>query len=185
MVRLAGGTASRWYGYPLVRLHGGTADPAVRLPDGTATRWYAHQMRTATRWYEAYPVVRLPGGTATGWSWTNRWNGYPVVRLPGGTATRWYGYPVVRLPGGTATRWYGYPVVRLPNKHLGHILQRHSEMSGMEWAIRETLASPDAILNSVRNPGSVVEYYKWFLGTDRGDKYVKVVVSWVKETPSY
>ncbi len=67
-------------------------------------------------------------------------------------------------------------LIRLTEPQLRHIHERHSEMSGMEWAIGETLGAPDAELPSARDPDSVVEYYKWFSDTIKGDKYVKVVV---------
>ena len=49
-------------------------------------------------------------------------------------------------------------------------------MYGMEWAIGETLEDPAAILPSVKDPESVLEYFRWFPNTSRGEKYVRVVV---------
>jgi hypothetical protein len=72
-------------------------------------------------------------------------------------------------------------LVRFPHERLNHILERHSEMAGMEWAIRETLALPDASLPSVRNPTNVVEYYRWFTDTNGSGKYVRVVVRYSQQ----
>ena len=49
-------------------------------------------------------------------------------------------------------------------------------MDGMEWAIAETLESPDAVVVSRTDPDRVNEYYKWSTNTDRGDKFIRVVV---------
>ena len=67
-------------------------------------------------------------------------------------------------------------IVRLSKRQLEHIIQRHSEMTGMEWAIAETLEAPDATLPSVSDPQTVTEYYRWFNNTSRGEKYIRVVV---------
>ena len=42
--------------------------------------------------------------------------------------------------------------VRLSEKQLLHILERHSEMLGMEWAIGETIEAPEVTLPSVKTP---------------------------------
>jgi alanine-alpha-ketoisovalerate/valine-pyruvate aminotransferase len=49
-------------------------------------------------------------------------------------------------------------------------------MAGMEWAIAETLESPDEIMPSRTDPARVNEYYKWFTNTTRGNKFIRVVV---------
>ena len=67
-------------------------------------------------------------------------------------------------------------LVRLTDERLRHILERHPEMVGMEWAIAETVESPDAVVASRTDPDRVNEYYKWFTNTDRGDKFIRVVV---------
>jgi hypothetical protein len=54
-------------------------------------------------------------------------------------------------------------------------------MLGMEWAIGETLEAPEAALPSLDDPDNVVEYYKWFPDTTRGEKYVRVVVKYNQE----
>ena len=67
-------------------------------------------------------------------------------------------------------------LIRLPETQLQHIFHRHSEMYGMEWAIGETLEAPVSTLPSVKDPESVLEYFRWFPNTSRGGKYVRVVV---------
>ena len=54
-------------------------------------------------------------------------------------------------------------------------------MIGMEWAIGDTIEAPEVTLPSVKDPDSVVEYYKWFTDTTRGEKYVKVVVKFSQD----
>ena len=49
-------------------------------------------------------------------------------------------------------------------------------MIGMEWAIAETLQAPESTLPSVTDPENVLEYYRWFSNTNRGEKYVRVVI---------
>ncbi|MFQ6029523.1 MAG: hypothetical protein ACE5Q6_18760 [Dehalococcoidia bacterium] len=65
--------------------------------------------------------------------------------------------------------------IRLTNERLAHILEQHPEMETMEWAIVETLESPDARIISQWDP-SVMEYYKWFDNTTRGGKFIRVPV---------
>ena len=49
-------------------------------------------------------------------------------------------------------------------------------MVGMEWAIRETMESPETVLVSVRDPERVREFYRWFPNTPEGSKFVRVVI---------
>ena len=93
-----------------------------------------------------------------------------------------------RLPvtlGKDTAKGYHYPIVvgnspnqpiRLTNEQLRHIHQRHPEMVGLEWAIRETMDSPEVVLASVRDPERVREYYRWFPETPEGSKFVRVVI---------
>ena len=67
-------------------------------------------------------------------------------------------------------------LVRLSETQRVHIFERHSEMIGMEWAIADTLDAPETTLPSVTDPENVVEYFRWFPNTNRGEKYVRVVV---------
>lgn len=49
-------------------------------------------------------------------------------------------------------------------------------MVGMEWAIVETVETPDAVVASRTDPNRVSEYYKWFTNTVRGGKFIRVIV---------
>ena len=55
-----------------------------------------------------------------------------------------------------------------------HILSRHYEIGvlGMHEVIEETLASPDIVVNY----NLALHYYRLYLNTSFGDKYVHVVV---------
>ena len=59
---------------------------------------------------------------------------------------------------------------------MEHILERHPELGGMEWAIAETLEAPESTLPSITDPETVLEYFRWFSNTNKGEKYVRVVV---------
>ena len=72
-------------------------------------------------------------------------------------------------------------LVRLTGTQLQHIIQRHSEMIGMEWAIAETVRMPEATLPSVTDPDDVVEFYRWFPETTKGEKFVRVVVKYSRD----
>ena len=65
--------------------------------------------------------------------------------------------------------------IRLPEERIGHILRRHQNITGMEWAIEETLAAPDEVRKSLSDP-QVNLYYRWYTGTSQSDKYMCVVV---------
>jgi len=64
--------------------------------------------------------------------------------------------------------------IRLTAERLEHILG-HPEMAGMESAIEETLAQPEEVLESLSDPQACL-YYRYYVGTMVGDKYVCVVV---------
>ncbi len=53
-------------------------------------------------------------------------------------------------------------------------------MLGMDKAIVQTLESPEVILPSVSDPETVVEYFKFFPETSRGEKFVRVVVKYTR-----
>ena len=71
--------------------------------------------------------------------------------------------------------------VRLTDTQLRHIYEEHSDMLGMEWAIAPTLAEPEATLPSVTDPETVLEFFRWFPETTRGEKYVRVVVKYMQD----
>lgn len=64
--------------------------------------------------------------------------------------------------------------IRLTDERLGHILD-HPEMAGMERAIEETLQYPQAVIQSLSDEQARL-YYRLYVGTMVGDKYLCVVV---------
>ena len=64
--------------------------------------------------------------------------------------------------------------IRLTDERLAHILD-HPEMAGMEAAIEETLRQPRAVVQSLSDPQAHL-YYRFYVGTKVGDKYLCVVV---------
>ena len=69
--------------------------------------------------------------------------------------------------------YQGMPV-RLTDERLGHILQ-HPEMVGLEGAIEAMLAQPETVVESLSDPQAQL-YYRFYLGTRVGDKYLCVIV---------
>jgi len=67
----------------------------------------------------------------------------------------------------------GLPI-RLTEERLAHILE-HPEMTGMADAIEKTLLQPQQIVESFSDPEARL-YYRHYVGTLVGDKYVCVVV---------
>ena len=64
--------------------------------------------------------------------------------------------------------------IRLTDERLAHILA-HPEMVGMDLAIEETLREPQRVIESFSDPEAHL-YYRFYLGTRVGDKYLCVVV---------
>jgi hypothetical protein len=64
--------------------------------------------------------------------------------------------------------------IRLTDERLSHILER-PEMRGMENRIEETLRRPDRVLESLSDEQAHL-YYRFYVGTLVGDKYLCVVV---------
>jgi hypothetical protein len=64
--------------------------------------------------------------------------------------------------------------VRLTDERLDHILE-HPEMAGMETAIGETLSQPAVVVQSFSDPEAHL-YYRFYVGTMVGDKWLCVVV---------
>ncbi len=69
---------------------------------------------------------------------------------------------------------YQGTAVRLTDERLAHILE-HPEMAGLEWAIEETLAHPEYVVQSLSDDQARL-YYRFYLGTRVGDKFLCVVV---------
>jgi hypothetical protein len=70
-------------------------------------------------------------------------------------------------------------LIRLTDERLAHILE-HPEMAGLERAIEETLSDPQRVVESLSDPQARL-YYRFYLGTRVGDKYLCVVVKVVGE----
>ena len=64
--------------------------------------------------------------------------------------------------------------IRLTDERRQHILE-HPEMSGLESSIGETLADPQAVVESLSDPEARL-YYRYYFATVVGDKFLCVVV---------
>ncbi len=64
--------------------------------------------------------------------------------------------------------------IRLTDERLAHIVE-HPEMVGMEAALEETLARPQHVVESFSDSQAKL-YYRYYLGTRVGDKYLCVIV---------
>ena len=72
--------------------------------------------------------------------------------------------------------------IRLTEERLRHILG-HPEMKQMETTIAETLERPEKVIESLSDPEAQL-YYRFYLGTRVGDKYLCVVVK-INETDAF
>lgn len=64
--------------------------------------------------------------------------------------------------------------IRLTDERLAHI-HEHPEMASLDAAIEETLARPLRVVQSASDAQANL-YYRYYLGTMVGDKYLCVVV---------
>ena len=64
--------------------------------------------------------------------------------------------------------------VRLTEERLNHILE-HPEMEGMFEAIKQTIVSPQRVIQSLSDSEAHL-YYRFYVGTRVGDKYLCVVI---------
>ena len=64
--------------------------------------------------------------------------------------------------------------IRLTEERLAHILE-HPEMVNMEARIGDTLARPLQVVESLSDSEARL-YYRYYVGTRVGDKYLSVVV---------
>ena len=71
-------------------------------------------------------------------------------------------------------RDYEGRTIRLTDERLKHILE-HPEMKRMSRAIEETLSNPERVIQSMIDPDAHL-YYRFYIGTVVGDKYLCVVV---------
>ena len=65
-------------------------------------------------------------------------------------------------------------VIRLTDERLNHVLE-HPEMRGLENAIEETLLHPEGVIQSFSDSQAKL-YYRFYMGTRVGDKFLCVVV---------
>jgi hypothetical protein len=72
--------------------------------------------------------------------------------------------------------------IRLTDERLSHILE-HPEMAEMEAAIEDTLLHPERVVQSFADPEARL-YYRFYVGTCVGDKYLCVVVK-VKQDDAF
>lgn len=73
-------------------------------------------------------------------------------------------------------------IIRLTDERLEHILE-HPEMKEMSRSIEETLANPERVIQSISDPDARL-YYRFYIGTRVGDKYLCVVVK-VKQDDAF
>jgi len=71
-------------------------------------------------------------------------------------------------------RDYQGTAIRLTEERLAHI-REHPEMVGLERAMAETLLHPVRVVESFSDPQARL-YYRYYLGTMVGDKFLCVVV---------
>ncbi len=64
--------------------------------------------------------------------------------------------------------------IRLTDERYAHLLE-HPEMHGMETRIAESLSHPSRVIQSVSDEQARL-YYRYYLGTQVGDKFLCVVV---------
>ena len=69
--------------------------------------------------------------------------------------------------------------VRLTEERWKHILE-HPEMKGMAQYIKETLLEPQRVVQSVSDKDASL-YYRFYIGTKVGNKYLCVVVKMIKQ----
>ena len=79
----------------------------------------------------------------------------------------------------TSLRDFEGRVIRLTDERLTHI-REHPEMSDLKAAIAETVARPARVVQSVSDPQAHL-YYRWYVGTRVGDKFLCVVVKVVDD----
>ena len=69
--------------------------------------------------------------------------------------------------------------IRLTEERRKHILE-HPEMKGMLRCIKETLSKPQQVVQSISDRDANL-YYRFYIGTKVGNKYLCVVVKTVNK----
>lgn len=70
---------------------------------------------------------------------------------------------------------YGRPI-QLTAAVWAHIIRQHPYMVNLLTEVGETLQNPEQIRRSARDPERFRLYYKWYIGTIIGDKWLCVVI---------
>jgi hypothetical protein len=68
--------------------------------------------------------------------------------------------------------------IRLTDERLEHILS-HPELSGLAASIGEVLGNPEMVVQSRTDPEARL-YYRYYIGTAVGDKFLCVVVKLIE-----
>ena len=82
------------------------------------------------------------------------------------------------MPVKTLTDYQGR-AVRLTEERLAHIIG-HPEMRDLEPQIAETVLRPTLVIESISDPSAQLNY-RFYLGTQIGDKWLCVVVKYAPE----
>ena len=69
--------------------------------------------------------------------------------------------------------------IRLTDERLKHILE-HPEMKGLLSSVKETLLEPQRVIQSLSDQDANL-YYRYYIGTKVGDKYLCVVVKTIQK----
>ena len=69
--------------------------------------------------------------------------------------------------------------IRLTEERRAHILE-HPEMKGRIRSIKETLLEPQRVIQSLSDKDTSL-YYRFYIGTKVGDKYLCVVIKTIKD----
>jgi hypothetical protein len=71
-------------------------------------------------------------------------------------------------------------LIKLTARQWEHIVREHDSIERMQWAVRETLESPQEVRKSRKAPDTGRLYYRRYTGTEKGDKWVCVVVKFLE-----
>lgn len=71
-------------------------------------------------------------------------------------------------------------LIRLTARQWGHIVREHDPIERMQRAIRETLEDPQEVRKSRKAPDIGRLYYRWYTDTEKGEKWVCVVVKFLE-----
>jgi len=72
-------------------------------------------------------------------------------------------------------------LIRLTTQQWDHIVGRHGYMERMQSEVRETLEDPEEVHKSIISPNSSRLYYRWYTATEKGEKWMCVVVKFLAD----